>query len=306
VGLDLFNLPRGFRGDVQWFMHPTGSGVYEAQWKKPKGVSMVFVMAIGAGGGGGGGFTGIAGSARGGGGGGGSGGICTVLVPALLIPDTLYVTTHPGGAGGAAGVAGSSSGNSGVNITPGYAGTFTEALAWSDNSQAGGGGAGTGAGAGAGGSAATAGSYAISGLAGLGHLQNIGGHTGANGGAHTGTAGGNIGIQTTGIRCSGGAGGAGVQGADLAGGTVTFVANSYLNEQRQAAHAAGSVNGPGGNQVWKPFYGFGGSGGSSSNAGVGGHGGIGAIGCGGGGGGGGTTGGTGGNGGPGAVLFVSW
>ena len=61
-------LPPQFKGDVQLFL-PTGTAATQwQQWIKPRGVGMVYMIAIGGGGGGGGGFTGASNTTRGGGG----------------------------------------------------------------------------------------------------------------------------------------------------------------------------------------------------------------------------------------------
>src|SRR5574343_336906 len=89
--------------DVKWFT-PGGAATTTWQvWSKPRGVQMVMILAVGAGGGGGNGFSAAAGSARGGGGGGGSGAISRVIIPAILLPDVLYVSPGVGGAATAAG-----------------------------------------------------------------------------------------------------------------------------------------------------------------------------------------------------------
>ena len=72
-------------------------------WNKPEGVSMINFLVVGGGGGGGsgrcsGGLGVISGS---GGGGGAAGGIVTVAIPAILIPDVLYISVGNGGTGGA-------------------------------------------------------------------------------------------------------------------------------------------------------------------------------------------------------------
>src|SRR5215813_3396943 len=82
----------------------TGTGGTTWQlWEKPRGLTMVWMWGVGGGGGGGAGFTGTASSA-----GGGTGAPAMMTIPALLLPDRLYISVGKGGAGGA------SSGNAGA------------------------------------------------------------------------------------------------------------------------------------------------------------------------------------------------
>lgn len=305
--LDLFDIQRAYLGDVQIFNRPSTVTALEwLTWQKPRGVTMAYIMCIGGGGGGGGGFTGIAGSARGGGGGGASSAIARVVIPAVLLPGKLFIQVGAGGKG-----VGSGGGTAGtgvpsyVAVFP-YATTATNILAVSSSSlSVAGGVTGTGAAGGSGGSAPSAAAITNMPHAGLGIFNSIAGQAGVAGGAHTGADGTAITIPTTSVLCQAGSGGGGTTSADFAGGG-TGIPNSYLSEQRPATPAAGSFDGSGGPQLWKPFFSFGGLGGSSSDAGVGGNGGNGAYGAGGGGGGGGTTGGRGGDGGSGIVIVVSF
>ena len=87
----------------------TGSGGQQWQtWRKPRGINWVYI--IGVGGGGSGSVGGSAATTGGGGGGGGSGSQTTVLIPASMIPDVLYILAGQGGISGTtvalAGVAG--------------------------------------------------------------------------------------------------------------------------------------------------------------------------------------------------------
>lgn len=70
-------------------------------WNKPKSCKFVHILAVGGGGGGSGGqcFSG-AGAYLGSGGGGGGGGSCSIFLPAVFIPDTLYIQCGQGGLGG--------------------------------------------------------------------------------------------------------------------------------------------------------------------------------------------------------------
>lgn len=112
MSIDQFGLPPT-KNNVQIY---TASGAVNnggwRQWIKPRGVDMIMIVGFGAGGGGGSGFTAIPGTAKGGGGGGGSGAITRFVVPAILIPDILYVCVGIGGAPATSG------GNSYVTCLP--------------------------------------------------------------------------------------------------------------------------------------------------------------------------------------------
>lgn len=303
----MFHLPSEFRGDVQIFNAPNNTvNVASQTWTKPKRCSMGFIFALGSGGGGGGAHSAAAGNNRGGGGGGGSGAVATWMGPLFLLPDTLRVCVSPGGVGGAATV-------------DGGVGWQTKVLTMDDTVQgnfligtgtAGGGLKGTAVAAGTGGTAGAVLSIANGPLAGLGIFQSIAGQAGAIGGSPSGGVGGSITIPTTGIPCTGGAGGAGgtdnVIAPSFAGGAFNATAGHWASNGRPVAAAAGSNPGSKGTVFWKPFFSFGGCGGSSSDTAVGGAGGFGGYGSGGGGGGAGTTGGRGGDGGPGIVIIASW
>lgn len=306
---DFGNFPRSQNADVQIFTRPcTAISIQGETWRKPRGVSMVSILCIGGGGGGGGGFTGAASSARGGGGGGGSSGGSKIVIPAHELIDSLWIEVGAGGQGvGSGGGTAGSGALSHVLIQPSAATGFaTNIIIGSGGAGAGGGGTGTGAAIGSAGVASTIGVLSNMNLLALGVFTLIGGQVGFSGGAVAGGNGTNSQLTTTSVVTQGGSGGGGTTSADFAGGGCTGVANSWLGEQIAATPAAGSNNGSGGTQCWKPFFSFGGLGGSSSNTGIGGAGGNGAFGAGGGGGGGGTTGGRGGDGGSGIVIIVSW
>lgn len=301
------HLPRPTVANVERITNPsTVQNLQWQTWRKPIGVSMLCMLLIGGGGGGGGGFTGIAGSARGGGGAGGSSSITRVLVPAIYLPDTLYIQVGAGGQGvGSGGGTAGSGVRSYVCIAPNV--DPSNVLAVSSTAVVPtGGGTGTGAAAGAAGGAGTLAAIADMPLAGYGFFFTVGGDAGVAGGAQTGAVGPAQGITVTGCLTTGGSGGAGTTSADFAGGAWTAIANSLLSENRPATPGAGSFDGSGGYLLEEPFFSFGGTGGSSSNTGPGGNGGNGGPGSGGGGGGGGTTGGRGGDGGNGIIIMASW
>ena len=108
-------------------------------WTKPFGVSWVYIFLQAAGGGGGKGAGGAATVASGGG---GAGGNSKLLVPAFLLPDTLYVRPGSGGAGSTTSANATAGTQSYVSIQPN---TTTANLVLT---QAGGGGGGNSSGAG--------------------------------------------------------------------------------------------------------------------------------------------------------------
>src|ERR1051326_6336478 len=110
---DIFNLPHSSRGNIQTFTS-VNSGVDGALastgsaqiWYKPRNITMVYFLAVGGGGGGGGGASGTTAQSRGGGGGGGAPACGKNILPAIFLPDILYVEPGRGGVGGGAGIAG--------------------------------------------------------------------------------------------------------------------------------------------------------------------------------------------------------
>ncbi len=308
----MFGIPTEQRNcDIQrftsWDAGAGGANLWSLTWKKPKGCAMGYFWGLSGGAGGGGGHTAAPGNARGGGGGGGGGAVFSLLVPLIFLPDRLYVLVGRGGPGGAATVDGTAGGPTMLSV---YQGTdASNLLMFCSGSQAQPGLKGTAVAAGTGGAGGTATTVASMSLAQLGLFQTYGGQAGKNGGVPAGAIGTAATIVASAGIAMGGAGGAGVTAADFAGGTFTTIAASYISQQLSAAHAAGSVAGPGGIIVEPPdgpLWCISGGGGSSSNAGVGGAGGNSPLGSGGGGGGGGTTGGKGGDGGNGALVSICW
>lgn len=314
--LDLFNLPPTTSANVQVFTGPvsTVTNVQWFTWTKPRGVSMIEFIGIGSGSGGGGAFSNIAGSTRGGSGGGASGGMARVLIPAIFIPDVVYLQIGAGGVGGIP---------TATNVVPalandGTAGVITyvsvapntaagNVILRSSNAAPTRGQCGSGTAAGSNGAGGTIATIANMPIAALGVYFMIAGQDGAIGAPETGANGFSVALPTTGIRAGGGAGGAGVTATDFAGGIITPIASTYLGQQCAAAPAAGAGgDGSGGPMIWQPLFGFGGCGGSSSNTGTGGNGGNGGYGAGGGGAGSGVTGGYGGAGGSGLIAITCW
>ncbi|CAB5221187.1 hypothetical protein UFOVP245_92 [uncultured Caudovirales phage] len=266
-------------------------------WSKPRGIKMVSITCLGGGGAGGLGASGTN-IARGGGGGGGSGGLFTVMYPAKILADKLFV--YP------------SNGNIPINIRNGgganlaqYSQVTDEAgniLAYANNGGNGGDAAGTTPGtAGAPAAAATQIYFAQFGV--IKNYPGVGGTAGGNG---TGTAG------TTGTGAwgtypmSGGTGGGGLSSTNVtgAGGSITSTAYPIVSVTNVAGGSVGTINGwfnlngiiTGNSGVglaeskdfltaaFPRFCGLGGLGGSAVSASViGNNGGNGGFGCGGGG-----------------------
>jgi hypothetical protein len=102
--LDLYHLPTSTKRNIDYFYGKSdiNAEVWEV-WEKPRGINMIQITCIGGGAGGGGGATNNSTTARGGGAGGSSGGFTSLLIPAIFLPDVLYVSAGDGGIGGAAG-----------------------------------------------------------------------------------------------------------------------------------------------------------------------------------------------------------
>jgi hypothetical protein len=311
---DQFGLPQSGKADFQLF-RPMGNTTSWAEWVKPRGVQFIYIMAISGGGGGGGGFSGIAGSDRAGGGGGGCSGITRVFAPACMVPDVLYVQAGLGGLGvGSGGGTAGSGGVSYVSMGAYPAGTLANftvdnnLFCMSGAAGPTGGGTGTVAAAGAAGAAGTIavvgaqnrGAYAMFWAATVGLVGFIGGVIADGAGAAA------TNVLGDAVPFSGGAGGSGSTGGNVAGGQVTGAGMFQTIPGGPASGGAG-----GGGYSWNPngsllMASTGGSGGGSFDNGVGGAGGKGGFpGSGGGGGAAGTTGGRGGDGGDGCVVIVS-
>ena len=313
--LDFGHLPKPQNGTIDYFpgFSSTAGGSWEV-WNKPKNCMFIRILCLGGGGGGASGFPSATTNARGGGGGGSSCVLMTVTIPAIFLPDRLYVSAGVGGRGGASSTSISNGGTSGVtsyvSIAPSAVAIYvvchspggTNAAAASNSA----------GGIGAGGPGFT---NADQLQAFQGHINGFSATGGNNGGAATGAVGSNINYPTASVLLSGGAGGGG--GAGFAGGNITAPTQTVYNLLPTltggVAGSAGSTiggNGSDGVELYQPLLATGGSGGGSSFDGTakGGDGGDGGFGCGGGGGGAGGTdgGGAGGNGGPGLVVIHTW
>ena len=289
---DMFGFVNNNKSDIQIYNSTGSSNLQGLQmWSKPRGVSVVIMVCVSGGGGGGGGFTRAAASAGGGGGGGACSGITRFTVPAMFLPDVLYVQAGTGGLGGIAGSAGTAGLNSFVLTSK--TGVLPNIVCYSGVNAPGGGGAGTGAAAGAAGTVPT---IAVTQPTNTwGQWSSTVGLVGVAGGAQTGAVGTSV-TAWAALPMSPGAGGAGCTTTDFAGGGQT--ATALLDTGSQGYYPTGAglivrggtaggvgVNGGGGIEKITPFFNSGGSGGGSNNSAQAGHGGSGGIGCGGGGGG---------------------
>ena len=244
-------------------------------WKKNPKATMVYIFLLGHGGNGSPGL-----SVPMGGAGGGGGGQLSILIPAMLLPETLYCLNW---------FVNTPSSRVGVSTLP------ESVSALPNIGYATGGLDSTGVGVPGNGGAAGA-RYA-----GLGGIVNaVAGQQGTIGGSSSGVAGTDVLFLTNGYLASAGAGGG---AGSAAGGSI----------QASAPRAAvtGGAIGVQGSHGYSFFNGAllpcGGSGGGGSAAGNGGDGGNGGFGSGGGGGGG-TSGtqGQGGLGGPGLIVIAQW
>jgi hypothetical protein len=315
--LDLFGLPDnaehqqtfGFVGGTY-----AGSGSATAvfqPWNKPRGISMVHILALTSGAGGGGGCSGATATQRGGGGSGCAGPFSNLLIPAFVLPDTLFVFVPAGGNGGAANLGGSVGDYSLVSINPSYEGGNNYGIILRSAASAGfGGNPGTATNGGVAGSGGSVAQYQAM-LSYAGQFQ--GGASAAGSAGHAtgspfsqnpsawsvflGPASGGAGCTTGNVDSAGG-------GLNGVGTTTPWVMPWNVNGF--PGGAAGGGNGMNGFTFRSPLIFCGGQGGGSFSAGQGGNGGNGAIGCGGGGGGGGITGGIGGAGGPGLIVVTCW
>ncbi len=293
--LDVFNLVNESAMNIQKF-YATDATSWQV-WTKPRNATIVFMICIG--GGGGGSCGGNVPGERYGGAGGGSGGISRLTVPAIIIPDTLFVQPGIGGAGTT--IIATTGGTGGISYVSVMPDSNTANLFLASSTAGAGGGTGAPSGVtgrvseGAGGTVAliTATPFALMGK----WTANAGG-AGNTGGTYI-TA--ETGFDTKMINNCILTGGSG-------GGSGTFAGGSITTSGQFPALNPGST-GDAGSSGWileKPFSTTGGVGGGGNTGGTGGDGGNAAIGSGGGGGGSGIASGVGGNGGSGLVIIATW
>lgn len=293
--LDLSNIPS--QQQQTYTFYATGNW---QTWNKPRNAKFIEIFCLGSGGGGarGGSST----SAAGGAASGASGGITRGLIPAFLLPDTLYISVARGGLGM---VATNIRGDGGISYVSLQPSTSEQTLICKSSTTAAG-GADTNN---IPGTAPTISVISLSAFGNLGLFTAIAGVAGSNAGANTPTAGSSQAALATNIVTGGGGGGGHRQPSFGAGGNITS-ASAILTTQVNGGVTSGQ-NGDSGYGTLQPFCGTGGAGGAgvSSATTTGGRGGNGWYGCGGGGGGAGgfnitSLGGNGGNGGNGLVIIT--
>jgi hypothetical protein len=290
--LDLSHIPSQ-QQQTFTFYAISGSNSWQT-WQKPRNAKMIEVFCLGGGAGGGRGNNNSLGGQAGGGA--GSGAITRGIVPAFLLPDTLYIQVGKGGTGAI--LSNTSGNNGGVSYVGLQPSTSEQVLVCKSGGTSTGGSNVNGA-AGAGAAQAV---VTLSAFGNLGLFTSIGGVIGTTGGLGvTPTAGANAQALGTSL-VTGGAGGGGKTSTTFAIGGSIISASVILTTQVNGGIIDGQ-NGTSGYGLVQPFCGTGGAGGAGSVT-VGGNGGNGWYGCGGGGGGGGVTSGNGGNGGDGLVIIT--
>jgi hypothetical protein len=295
--LDIFNIITQPETTYSTFYSTSATTLTQWQtWRKPRGCNFVYILGVG---GGGAGSSGIAGAAAGGGGGagGGSGSQTTVLIPAMLIPDVLYIQAGNGGIGtNTGGVAGTNGLPTYVSVEPST--TLTpNVILLRANGGFGGGASASNAGS-TGGIAGTAAATTEMPLAGRGKFNILAGIAGTGGGAR-GAAGVSLTLSVSaisGVMVTGGTGAGGALATPGAGGNITGVGalNIFptLSGGAAANNAIPATAGQSGfieKNFLMNYGGCGGGGGDDVAGGVPGAGGTGAPGCGGGGSGGAST-----------------
>lgn len=303
--------------DVQTFYGDTSTTLLQWKtWTKPRGAKFVYMIAVG--GAASGGVALNSGTTSGGGPGGGSGAQSTLFIPAMFLPDVLYIQAGQGGqqpqtlVSAALGVAGTityvcfepnTTLAAALTVLFASPGTATTAATTTTG--------------GTGGTAAVIATIANMPLAGRGAYQFFAGQAGSAGGPNNGTGVAQT-YPTTGLMVQGGAGGGGNNAgtSNFVGGAITlagFGDNFPAIPGGTAASGATPAGAGAGGTMLKPFLytgGTGGGGSSNTAGGLAGRGGNGGLGCGGGGAGGSNTTVTTlarpGDGGPGFVIIMSW
>jgi hypothetical protein len=274
--LDVLNLPKPQNGYIDYFSGdaPTTAGITSTSWRtweKPRGISTIHITCFGAGGGGG---SGLGGASFGfGAGGGGSGGQTTLLIPAHVLPDVLYVSPGKGGRGA------TSDGLSVLNGIASYVSIAPSIDAIYVVCFANGGFGSISQGAGAGGIVVTQANALMSSQ---GFFFALAGHAGGSGNS---AALRNVTYPATGLLLSGGAGGGGgnaTRGGN--GGSVTAPTQASFSLITSRGGGAEGTGNPGddGISLFQPLMSIGGGGGSGQGStanvivGNGGHGGFGS------------------------------
>ena len=322
--LDLNHIQSTPGYDVQQFYGTFSSTTATWQtWRKPRGINWVYMIGVGGGSSGG---TGVnTGTSSGGGCPGNSGAQSVVMMPAILLPDVLYIQPGLGGVGlstsGALPVAGTTTY---VSIEPSTTINGNSTILYAGGAGNSGAVAATTT---AGGTAATATVLATQSIMCLGYrtLNNLTGAVqGIAGASRTSTTGNSQTIATSlsGLMVSGGAGGGGMNAGTGGNGCFFLVPSGALGQDFVPISGVGATGAIGSTPAQRGADGFicknflffvGGQGGGAASAtagGIAGAGGNGSYGCGGGGSGGSNTTNTtiakAGDGGPGFVIIISF
>lgn len=316
--LDFHHLLNNPNYDVQYFVAQTTNNIGATSgewktWRKPRGAKYIYMIGVGGGSSGGVGAYNAA-STTGGGSGGATGGQTTLFIPAMFVPDTLYVQPGVGGqqpatlVSGAVNVGGTATY---VNVEP----STTPISAMLNVLIANGGPNGSvGANTTAGGTATATAAVATSASMGLGYrgfVYPLAGQAGTAGGA-PGVSGTGTGAMSSGLMVVNGSGGGGTGASGGAQAGVIGDAYITINGGAAGSGATPAESGTSG-YIVQPFIhygGIGGGGASTTAGGVAGSGGNGAPGCGGGGSGAASSANPTlarpGDGGPGFVYIITW
>ena len=307
--LDLNHLPKTGNGNIDYFYNTGNSGITTScwqTWEKPKGIGTIVITCIGGGGGGRSGDNSTSSGA--GGGGGGSGGFSRLIIPAMVLPDVLYVTVGSGGAGGIGTAVNGDVGmgtvgtGSYVSIAP-----STDAIYVACYANGGGTSVTFSSGGSVGGEAAAVAIRQNALMSGLGQFVSFAGQRGRDGSSGVVQE---IIYPTTGLLLSGGAaGGSSGTNARNGGAVVVPTQTSFSLISTRNGGVAPNGNGADGISISQPLMSTGGSGGATNSDTGRSRGGNGGFGSGGGGGGTAvapTFSGSGGNGGDGLVIIQTF
>lgn len=298
--IDIFHVLDQPGVDIQTYVGTASVTLTQWQtWRKPKGCKWVYMFAVGGGSSGGCGVN--TGTTSGGGSGGCSGAQSALLIPAIFVPDVLYIQAGQGGKQPAVLVSGAVSVVGVISIVA--AEPYTSTNTFLTFLQASAGPAGVAAATTTTGGTATTAAAVMTlstvNLAGRGFTNFLAGQAGVSGGSST-AAGTQVTYPTTGLLVSGGGGGGGTDNVTPRAGGGIGITNSGLGQGFVPSIISGGTAASGATPAGSgyhymslmPMIFTGGSGGGSCSGtagGVAGAGANGAPGCGGGGAGGSTT-----------------
>ena len=202
--------------DIQTFVGQSTTTLITWQtWRKPRGAKMVYMLAVGGGSSGGTGVNTAVSS--GGGAGGGTGGQSSLLIPAMFLPDVLYIQAGQGGAPII------TSGGVGAIGTPTYVtieaanAVIAQATVLFATAGPVTGAAATASAGGVAGSAAAVATLANMPLGARGQSTLLAGQAGSAGGSGVPAIGGTVTIPLTGLIVTGGTGGGGANASVATG-----------------------------------------------------------------------------------------